>query len=345
MNDVTHTTESSAVEAVPTPIAVEDFSSEQRDTWQRTGELPAKEIEPSSGESATPKPGDATDQGADAKSAESGTAPKKEKPTKENNWRTLEADRNRERERAERAEARLEELQKGGKADVKEADSSSAVIEKPTVPVKPKRADFASDELYEKAYEEEYLPKKQAFDAATKTFEKQMEAINGRHKTLTDKWKGIKTEGEKLYGPEDWKKAADAFEQHSIFSGDPFEVYVRESSPEIGAHLMQYMSLKPKDVERIVQLPVGEQWNELRAIETAMRDELKLNVPKDAEKEKPKPKVVSDALPPPREVGGKGTPPEDEEQAALKKAADGDPSDYMHLQNQREIAKRKAARR
>lgn len=349
--DVTTDAASSAAES-PTPIAVEDFTSEQRDTWLSTGELPAKQIEPLSDKSATSKPGEVSEKDTDAKSAESGTAPK-EKSTKDSNWRTLEADRNRERERAEKAEARLKELEAGSKSDVKEADSSSVVMEKPAAPVKPKRADFETDELYEKAYEDEYLPKKQAFDAATKAFETQMEAINGRHKSLTEKWKGIKTEGEKLYGAEEWKKAADAFEAHSIYSGDPFEVYVRESTPELGAHFMQYMSLKPKDVERIVKLPVGEQWKELNAIETAMREELKLNgepppvadAEKSATADKPKAKVVSDALPPPREVGGKGTASEDEEAEALRKSANGNPKPYMDLMNRRELEKRKSARR
>lgn len=346
MSDVNAAVAESSPVTAPEPIEVEDFTEAQRDAWQRTGELPAKEIKPSEKEESATSKKDAVkkDDAAPSKAA-------KEKPTKEENFRTLEADRNRERERANGLEARIKALE-SGKTDVKQsAESSSALIEKPAAPAKPKRVDFASDEDYEKAYEAEYLPKKLAFDAATKTFEKQMEAINSRHQSLNEKWKGIKAEGEKLYGEDGWKKAADAFEEHAIFSGDPFEVYVRESEPVISAHFMQYMSLKPKDVERITKLPPGKQWAELYAIETAMREELKLDAAapptekaKDAD-EKPRPKLVSSSLPPPREVGGKGTASEDEETVALREAAAGNPQPYMDLTNRRELAKRRVSRR
>jgi hypothetical protein len=344
--DANATAESStAVQAEP--IEVEELNDEQRTAWQKTGELPAKEIKSKSGESTPSKPGEPAKTG-DAKTAESGTAkPAKEKADQEKNWRNLEADRDSHKKRADSLEARIKELEaRDGKTNGKPAESSSAPTEKPTAPVKPKRADFATDEEYEKAYEGDYLPKKAAFDAATKAFEQRMVEINKRHEELTGKWKGIKDEGEKLYGAEGWKKAANAFDAFNIYSGDPLEVYVRESSPDIGAHFLQYMSLKPKDVERIIKLPPGEQWKELWAIEVAMKEELKLqDSSSKPPAEKPKPKLVSEALPPPKEVGGKGTAAEDEETAAIRKAAAGDPSDYMALTNKREIAKRKAGAR
>jgi hypothetical protein len=351
MTDVT-TAASSAVEA---PIAVveatkpetrmvplDKLSDEQRHNWLKTGDVPREEIQPSSDDSATSKPGAKSD----AKAAESGTAKQSKSSTADKNWRELESDRNRERERAEKAEARLKELEAGKTGDKESEAKVSAIPERPEAPVKPKRADYESDELYEKAYEEEYLPKKMAFDAATKAFEKHMEQIGKRTDALNAKWKGIKEEGEKLYGSDGWKKAAEAFEAHSIYQGDPFEVYVRESTPEIGAHFMQYMSLKPKDVERITALPVGQQWTEFRAIEQAMREELELDEKKPkAEEPKPKPKVVSSALPPPAVVGGTGTTPEDEEKAALRASKEGNPGPYMALMNRRDATKRKSSRR
>lgn len=51
-----------------------------------------------------------------------------------------------------------------------------------------------------------------------------------------------------------------------------------------------------------------------------------------------KAKTVSDAPPPPHEVGGKGTPPADEVEAALKS---GDQTRYNDLMNRRDLANRK----
>ena len=343
-----------ASSAVETPIAVveapkpetraiplEKLSDEQRYAWLKTGDVPREEIQPSSDDSATSKPGAKSD----AKAAESGTAKQSKSSTADKNWRELESDRNRERERAERAEARLKDLEAGKPGDKESEAKVSAIPERPEAPVKPKRADYESDELYEKAYEEEYLPKKQAFDDATKTFDKHMEQINKRIGAVNEKWKGIKVEGEKLYGSDGWDKAAKAFEE-LVYQGDPFEVYIRESEPLIGAHFLQYMSLKPKDVERILALPVGQQWKEFNAIEQAMREELELDETKPkAEEPKPKIKVVSSALPPPAVVGGTGTTPEDEEKAALRESKNGNPGPYMALMNRRDAAKRKTARR
>lgn len=341
----------SAVETVPEPIEVESMGvdSDAYNNYLKTGEVPAK---PNPAESATAKPGDATDKkGADAKSAESGTATKtKEKPDQGKNWRQLETDRNRERERAEKAEARLKELEaKGTKSDEKIAAPSTALVELPQSPIKPKRADFADDAAYEKAFEEDYIPKKQAFDAATKTFEKQMAQAKERHEQLASKWKGIKDKGVELYGEDAWQKAANSYDAFNVYGGDPLEVYMRESVPEIAAHFLQYLSLKPTDVERITKLPPGEQWKELWAIETAMKEELHLDAEKKesakSEDPKPKAKVVSDALPPPREVGGKAIASEDEEATAIRAARNGDPGPYMALTNKRELEKRKSGRR
>jgi hypothetical protein len=335
------------------PIEVEEMhaDSPEYQNYLKTGEVPAK---PQPGESATPKPGDATQKGADAKSAESGTAkPPKEKPSQSQNWRQLEADRNRERERAEKAEARLKELEAKAapktETSAKPLDSLPPITGLPEAPAKPKRADFADDAAYEKAFEEDYLPKKVAFDAATKTFEKQMAQAKERHDQLAIKWKGIKDKGVELYGEEKWKEAANSYDAFNVYGGDPVEVYMRESTPEIAAHFLQYLSLKPADMKRIVSLPPGEQWKELWAIETAMREELKLDAGKEkppkSEEPKPKAKVVSDALPPPKEVGGQASVSEDEEQAALRKAKDGDPGPYMALTNKRELEKIRSRRR
>lgn len=54
-----------------------------------------------------------------------------------------------------------------------------------------------------------------------------------------------------------------------------------------------------------------------------------------------KPKLVTSALPPPREIGGKGTVAEDEEEAALKRH---DFRSYSRIANERDIAERKRGR-
>jgi hypothetical protein len=322
--------------AVLEPIEVEDLTPPQRDEWLKTGDRPAKEQkEPAAKkeESAPSEP--AADK--DGKKAESGTAKNK---TEERFQEILK----------DRAELRreLDELKKKLEAprdEKKEAASSAAApAEKPTAPEKPKRAAFASDEEYEKAYEETYLPKKKAFDDATAAFEKQQAEINERQKGLLGSWKGIADKGKEIYGEGDWRKVTESYKDFQIFAGDPFEVQLRSAEPEVAARFMQYMSLKPKDVERIMKLPIREQFKELDALETALREELGGKKAAEKKEETPpkKEKELTKAGKPPQEIGGTAATSEDEAEAALKR---GDGEAYRNIMNKREIDKRKARQR
>lgn len=319
------------------PVEVFDLTPEQRETWLKTGDRPAKPVKE---ESAPSEP---------VKKAESGTA-KQDKTAeekaaeKDRNWKQL-------REKADRVdtlEAELAELRKaGGKKDEKSAESSTAVpAEKPQAPVKLKRADFASDDEYEKAYEEKYLPEKRAFDTATAAFEKQQAEITERQKGLLGSWKGIADKGKELLGEADWKKVTDAYNEFQVFAGDPFEVHLRGAEPEIAARFMQYMSLKPGDVKRIIKLPLREQFKELDALESALRTELGKAAapPKSETTEKPpkKEKEITAAGKPPSEPGGQAATTEDEADAALKR---GDGESYRRIMNEREMSKRRAGRK
>jgi hypothetical protein len=332
----TVTAESST--AVVEPKEVFDLTPAERENWLKTGDRPAKPVKD---DSATSKPAEQPN-GA-GKKAESGTA---KEPDEERNWKQLRETAKQAKERADRLEAEIAELRKaGGKKDEKPAESSTAApAEKPQAPVKPKRADFASDEEYEKAYEEKYLPEKRAFDTATAAYEKQQSEITERQKGLLGSWKGIADKGKELLGEGDWKKVTDAYNEFQIFAGDPFEVHLRGSEPDIAARFMQYMSLKPADVKRIIKLPLREQFKELDALETALRAELGKSAAPLKSEEKPlkKEKEITAAGKPPSEPGGQAATAEDEADAALKR---GDGESYRRIMNEREIAKRRAGRK
>lgn len=287
------------------PKEVYDLTAEERDVWLKTGDRPAKDSSLTKGDSTPPPP---VKESADSGLAKPQKSAEEKEAEKEKNFKNL-------RDKADRLEAELAELKKtasGKKEEVK----VEAPTEKPQAPAKPKRAEFASDEEYEKAYEEKYLPEKRAFDTATAAFEKQQAEITERQKGLLGSWKGIADKGKELLGEADWKKVTDAYNEFQVFAGDPFEVHLRGAEPDIAARFMQYMSLKPADVKRIIKLPLREQFKELDALEAALRTELgKAAAPAKSETtEKPpkQPKELTSAGKPPSEPGGQAATAEDD---------------------------------
>lgn len=323
-----------AVPSPAEPIEVEQLNDEQRESWIKDGTLPESkpEIKPQSDESAPSKPGEA--EKPDAKSAESGTASKtkKEKPDQERNWRALES-------RAEKAEREVAELKAATKpAETKAAPSPADSTIKP--PEKPKRPDItqfkttAEFDLAMDKYDQEmgdFSAKNRAFEDAKAQHEKKQVEIQEFNKKVEERWKGMVTKSQELH--DDFDTIALSPELASqIIAGSPIDEWVLQS--DVGAEMLYFLGQNKEELKRIASLSRPAQHRELAKLEE------KLLTPE----EKPKPKLVTSALPPPKDIGGKGAAAEDEEKEALRKAADGDPTAYMELANKRDIAQRKKGR-
>lgn len=332
------------------PVEVEELSDSQRAEWTRSGELPAQDIKPKTDDSATSKPG--ADTGA--KKAESGTAVKEPVKRKGAEERKLELDA----EIKDRLEKRgvlksdefwkeFEEFRTSKNGEKKAAppavdaktppDADSRLPKPPEKPARPNIEQFKTTAEYNLAMDkydgemEQYSAKKSAFDDATKQFERNQAEIVEFNKGVETKWKGMVAKAEEVHG--DFKEVALSDDlAKNITMGSPVDEWVLQS--EVGAEMLYFLGQNRDELKRINALSRPAQHRELAKLEE------KLSAT-GVEAEKPKPKIVSSALPPTREVGGKGTASGDEEEAALRKAADGDPSDYIALQNKRDLAKRK----
>jgi hypothetical protein len=324
--------EETQVASIAEPVEVETLTDGQRDEWLKGGTDTIPAIE--------------TDKKAEPVTIEEKrVVPKQKTPADtEKRFQEILKERKEATARADRLEAEVAELKKGGEKKVEEKKVEAvAEVKEPERPKRPRRPDFSTDELYEAAMDKhegellEYPAKKAAFDSAKASFEKQQENFKTRQEKVTNAWKAIADKGRELYS--DWDKVA--FDANlPIVEHDPIERYLRDSEPEVAAHLLQYLGINRKDLDRISALSSREQFKEMEAIETALREELKLGGKVETKKDEPKPetKKVTAALKPPSEVGGKGTSPEDEEEAALK---DGDVDRYIEVANKRDLAARR----
>lgn len=345
MNVTDSNAASSAATQVAEPVEIENLTDEQHSTWLKTGDLPAKPVE---GESATPKPAvEAPKPDADGKTPESGTG-KNPGGDKERNWKELRESAKKEKERADRLEAELAEAKKASGAKKDEPAKPQELPPGPKEPEKPKRprlAEFNTHDEYETAmdkYEQEMLEfpgKKAAFDSQKAAYEKGRSEFESHQQKLTDTWKTIAGKGREIYG--DFDKVALAPDL-PLRENEPVERYLRDSEPDVAAHLLQYFGHKREDLARISALSSRQQYKELEALEKAVVEEIagKKTSAKPSEQSQP-PKRVTAALAPPSEVGGKGTAPGDEEEAALR---DGDTDRYIALANKRDLARRKSGR-
>lgn len=330
------------------PIEVEDLSDSQRDTWTKTGELPAKEIKPSSDDSATSKPAAETS----GKIAESGTAP----PSKRKNGEDRKAELSSEIQALLEKRSLLKDDALWKEYDdyrktkgEKKADTpvrQQEEIKEPASPERPKRprlAEYGTNELYEAAmdqYDEkmlEYPAKKQAYDTVKAQVETQKQQAKEFNQKAEATWLKSVTEAREKYADFDEKALAKDL---VLPWGGPVDEWIFQltmsEQPQLGAELLYYMGTHREELKRIIGLARPAQHRELTKLVDSLSE------PESKEKPKEKAKLVSDALPPPREVGGKGTAGDDEEEAALKK---GDTDRYIELANKRELAARKAARR
>lgn len=330
MNSDANQVAESSTAAVAEPIEVEELNDGQREEWIKSGDLPLKETAVSD-DSATSKPGKATEKTGAAKEAESGTAEtKSDKQTR--NWRALEKER-------DELKARLEKLEKP--AGEKVAAPPAAEFVEPKPPERPKRpvlTEFKTTAEFDVAMDkydtdmEGYSAKNRAYGEAKAQAEKTKTEIQAFNKQVEDKWKGMVEKATEKHP--DFKDVALSNElAKQIPMGSPVDEWVLQA--EVGAEMLYYLGQKPEELKRILALSRPAQHRELAKLEDTLAGTSKAE-------EKPKPKVVSSALAPPHEVGGKGVVAQDEEAQALK---EGDTDRYMELANKRELAARKAGRR
>lgn len=328
------------------PVEVEELNDEQHSTWIKTGELPARSIPDATGDSSTPKPaGDASLEDGAGKKAESGTAKQASRKGGDNRKQELGAEIKELLEKRgvlkeEDFWKEFEDFRNGKKG----AGEASAGKESPTVPTevkepsaperpkRPRRADFSTDDAYEGAldkYDDEmlaYVPKKSAYDAVKLQVDAAKKDVEVYNKKIEETWKARVVESQGKH--EDFNEIAFA-KDLPIPWGSPVDEWVLQS--EVGAEMLYFLGKNRDELKRINALGRPAQHRELAKLEEKLSGTAEV-------KEKPKAKTVSDALPPPREVGGKATVAVDEEEAALK---DGDVDRYIELANKRDLAQRR----
>lgn len=337
----------SSSEAVETEeVSAEQFiqrmSDTERDHWLKTGDTPEvkpKTVPPKGQESAPAKEAPGAAKAAETQSDSDTDASGKRDESEElsdEEFKRLGA----------KAQRRIRNLlAKNKELETKRADPAPAARtevanppkEKPAVEAKPefketrpkprlddKKPDgtpkYASyDELNEDLvdWKLEQRDAKTAFDKAesdkaaraTETERKNAEIRDTQRKRVEAVRKRIPKFDEALNDADFVKKIPE----RSALDG---MILSREKGFDVFFHLWEH----PQELDAILKLGPHDQAFEFARIELSL--------------EKAPAKKVSNAPPPPREVGGRGTPPEDEVEAA---AAAGDVTRYIDLVNRREL--------
>lgn len=328
-------TAASSTATAPEAPPIEKWSDKQRSDWLRTGKTPTPEA-PKTEESAPSTP--AAEQ-KPAESAPASEAGKKQEPPKPRG-----AEQRKEQLAAEiqdllrqRAELRREiaEAGKGGKQpEAAAAPPTEQPKEQPRAAERPKRPkvdDFENYEAYDQALDK-YVEDLTAWQAkqtleADRTARQQaddqrkaQEATQSKQRTLAE-------------------KLIDASQKHSDFAGKLAEFEAEHggvsqtiadtiAESEHGAELAYHLVTHPEEVQRIGALGPLAQARELGKIEASLAGTTKPPEP-------PKPKTTA-ASPPPTELSGKTTAPEDEAKAALEA---GDFQRYKRIMDARDLKK------
>jgi hypothetical protein len=333
------------MEAVVTPAAestpadpqavLNSLTPEQRTEWKKTGTLPT----PNKEESAT-SPADANSAAASqADAAESAPAPEagkeKQEPPKKNaetRIKELLAERRAEKERADRAEARLKELD-GKSKDAKPAEAAASSTAK--APVKPKIEEFDTIEAFEEA-KDKYFEDLADFKAEQKVEKLKADQKKEREdaetakqiKAAEDAWSQKLDAARKKYADFDDLVTRDQSLAVEIPEGSAMDRFIFTS--EHGIDILYGLAKNREEIKRIAGLDALGQMREMVKLELALTSD------KEEKPKKAPVKTVSDAPPPPQEVGGKGASPEDPVEDAAKR---GDFSSYKKLANARDLKK------
>ncbi len=328
------TDEKTVVESSPTnPLS--GLTSEQRHTWQMTGELPGEE--PKTADSA---PAPSTEDSATSKKVQ-GKAPSAAKPEGEavaesEPAATQESKRKgRIQERSAEIDAEIEALH--GKlrlrADLRKQVESGEV--RPDAPAEktaaqgyeegePTPDQFDTYEAYVKglakwttekgvavALQNERAAQKQAAEQAR---------IQESEQAMADDWKKRVAEARKKH-PDFIEVALDP--ELPVFKGTITDGFVLDS--EHGAEVLYYLGQHPEELEEINKLNAFAQFRALMKIEASLSEKIPV-------------KKVTSAPPPIREVGGRASAGTNEEDAAV---ASGDFTRFRTIANAEEISSRK----
>lgn len=352
--------DSSSVEtaAAPTPIAVEDMNPDGADyaNFLKTGEVPAKETKPTSDsaskDSIAQPEQDKSEASQKVKTVPDSESGEAEDPDYKNFGPKAQKRIKQLLARSKQAEATLA-AERSARSTQKEAPKQATENKAPEVfnDEEPTIETFNGDwPAYAKAHSEWSGKKAVAEHEQKIKSESLFKSFQEREKNFA-KRRGVEITGRDL--EQELRQRITDPTKLQWLGGT---LYIRDRGLETINYLLHE---NPAELEELLSLPPDasfasrirdiellhdpERLAELVAKSKALLedsgDEPTIEAPK------PKPKLVSGAFPPPREVGGKGTAPEDEEAGVIKQAKDGgDPTAYLEFAKKRDIAKRKAGR-
>jgi hypothetical protein len=345
MDDV-QTAAPSAAETATQDIDISSITSEQRDTWLRTGKLP--ETPQKEGAEPSPAPGEAESDipsGEEAETAgeesnlpepESGQAPDEPK----SRARKVTAE-----QRIRQLTAKIRELEDAvSRRQAEQPAHSAAQNVTASSTQKPQMDDvdeqgqprYRTLEEYFEALSEwkaaEALRKYRAEEAAARQqrhLQEQLDQGRSRYPDLDDV---ISPVAQKIYADQKL---------------DPMLKHMIDASP-VMVDLLYVMGSKPDDFEQFVRTAERDPAAAIRQVvvlERLVMEELGANTDgapqvRDSSGKfaRPAEKKITTAPPVPREVAGKGTPPPDD---IVRAVEEGDFRAYMNAANARELKRRK----
>lgn len=312
--------------------ALAEASPAAYDQWRKTGELPRPEATEPLSPPADSTPAAPVEQAPDATAAPSAEKKDTGKPrtdarAEENRVPVLLADRAKERERAEKAEARAAQLERELSAlrhpaipDAKPAVSSPAPADDPEPD--PENVEKYPDGLYDRkflkdqaAWEARSVVRAERTAALEAAKQQREEArVREQSRSWTERVNAAKAKYPDF--------EAKAFGPSPIEAGSPIDVWIMES-PQ-GADLLYHLHSNPDEVRRIAALPAVHQVRELVKLETQLE-------PAPA-------KTITDAPAVPRTLGDRTAGAADPVARAL---ANKDPGAYIDAMNKQELAARR----
>lgn len=320
-------TPAASVPAPQTDLAIPSGSA--YDTWRKTGDLPTEETpatETPNSEVQDPPSSEESAPSAPVKSADPGAAPpqKNSKPSAEVRKEQLNTE-------IRELIRKRDELLKASPTSV--TPTSQPAAEKPKVSVEPTIYDldehgqpkYTGDKAYDnfhadlRKYDREQILKEVE---SRQTQSQKSQKIQEAEQVISKVWQDRVKEARERYADFDVALSPDL----PIPQGSVADAFVLDS--EHGTDVLYHLAKNPDELKRITALNPIQQARELVKIE--------LTFAKPAAKS-PAPKITQ-APPPPHQVGGKGTIMADEVEQALK---EDDFAAFQAAENRRELNARK----
>lgn len=341
------TTQTPAVNNPPQHKEVEHFSEDERTKWLKTGEMPPLEEKKSEDKekvssseadvSAASKPASETG------GKEPGSGPGKKARTSDENWRTLEAERDTLKTKAEAAERELEEYRTGKRKpeEKKAEDAGPKLLE---LPKRPSMAAFRDDagaldfEKYEAALDK-YETDKEAYTSQ----QVQIRTAAQQQEQSIKTWQAeLKTKyGEKADGI-DVKKTVDTL-AGTLREAPAFFMFLNDS--EVFTDLVYVLGTDPKLDELIAEAKDPKTMTRAIRKLVALEAGVKAELAKQAKEPVKKEKLTQAGKPPAEAAGGSSSPEDDGSSDAAYRRKDLSPAErgelYRERKNNEEIAARK----